>query len=306
MLILSVQERDAIMESLSAEQRDFLTKQLNRSRRTSFANAMARDKGFHIPDNTNPEDIEFLLSDWIYTGYIDAGCVSPELRCECGRQLRYQHQVDNKATGETKKFGIEHLKEHLGIDAEVVAAVKKGFDAIDYELDELLLKVKNGWQNDPEIVGRGNLPEDVRMHVSHGLPLLNRQLAKLRHVAPPRRAESIPIQRVVPVAEPPAPVDLFSWNAQEDTHENAQEDTALPVGMELDDRWHAPVLEYVGRGIRSARVICDLLIQEKGAADVRFLTGKPRFYPQVCLFIESKYPDCAVTTNGTEDRLYNI
>src|SRR5690606_38329897 len=119
-MVLTVEEREELLAKLNEAQRTFLTETMVRGRRTVFANALARAKGHHIPDDAEPEQIEVLLDDWIYTGYIDAGHVSPELRCECGRPLRYQHQVKHKRTGEMKKFGIEHLKEHLGIDAQVV------------------------------------------------------------------------------------------------------------------------------------------------------------------------------------------
>jgi hypothetical protein len=270
-MILSVQERDVLMIDLNQVQQDFLSRQLVRSRRTVFANAMAKQKGFHIPDNAAPEDIEMLLSEWVYTGYIDAGHVSPDLRCECGRPLRYQHHVEHKKTREIMKFGIDHLKEHLGIDASVVAAVKKGFDAIDYELDELLLKFKNNWLPDPNLLEHPKLPEDVLSHLKYNLPLLERQLKRLRQL----RAELAPIPPVeqrsyIPPKTTREPIDLFTWQDVSPVKE-------IP-GPDLSSSLKAPVEEYLLSGVRSVRVICELLIKEHGAADIRFLTGKQHIY----------------------------
>lgn len=304
-MILTVEQRDSLLNKLSTEQREYLSNQLVRGRRTAFANALARAKGHHIPENTDPEDIETLLSDWIYTGYVDAGHVTPDLKCECGRSLRYQHQVENKTTGEKKKFGIEHLKEHLGIDASIVAAVRKGFDAIDYELDEILIKSQNNWQLDPELKAYTNgLSADIEAHIKLNIPLLERQIRRIRQSMqqPSPRRSTMAIQVVQPVV--PKELDLFSWTESPADMNTAS--TTQPIGLELADVWKKPVSDYLHKGIRSARIICDLLIQEHGAPDDRFLTEKPKIYLLVCWYIEATYPSVRITRNGTDDRLYEL
>ncbi|MFW5437528.1 DUF3895 domain-containing protein [Paenibacillus apiarius] len=301
-MILTVEERDSILSELNEQQRDFLSKQLVRSRRTVFANAMAKDKGYHVPENADPEDIEALLDEWVYTGYIDAGAVSPELRCECGRSLRYQHQVEHKKTGEIKKFGIEHLKEHLGIDASMVSAIKKGFDAIDYELDEMLIKMKSGWQPNPEILGIEGLPEDVMSHLKLGLPLLDRQVKRLRQQPPVRKAlvdhYSPPVQHSSSADD--IVLDLFTWQEEPAAPKPAAASSGLPASL------HAPIRAYIADGVRSARVMCELLIREQHADEERFMTGKPKIYAEVCRFIEQSYPNASVQALDQEDRSYFI
>ena len=302
-MILEVSQRDELMAELTEEQRKFLSERLTRSRRTAFANAMAADKGYYVPDHAEPEEIERLLSDWIYAGYTDAGRVSPELRCECGRALRYQHRVEHKTTKETKRFGIEHLKEHLGIDASVVAAVKKGFDAIDYELDELLLKIREGWRPNPEWAKQPNLPGDIVAHLRHSLPLLERQIQRMNAML----THSVrPTYLSQPIAKPPAvaapePIDLFTWN--EPVHASV---TAGFVANELPTTLQSAVDAYILANVQSARVICELLIKDHGAPSSRFLTNKPHIYATVCRYIESAYPELTIESERSEDRLYKI
>lgn len=332
-MILSVQDREQYMAELTAEQKLYLSEQMIRGRRTVFANAMAREKGYHIPEHADPETIEVLLDDWLYVGYTDAGTVSPELRCECGRPLRYQHHVIHKVTGEEKKFGIEHLKEHLGIDASIVAAIKQGFDAIDYELDEILTKMMSGHgqpESDLLAVSSASVPNDVQMHLKLGLPLLERQIRRLRQV----RLQAVKPKRLPPPlpsppqAEPPTKTsasrrnakeqvdDLFTW--LEEIEEREEPEKPLePQREQMSDAVPGSVQDlppflqqqaerYLRDGVRSARVICELLIREHEASDARFATGKPLIYLPVCLHIERVFPEATVERLDQEDRCYTV
>ncbi|RUS45003.1 hypothetical protein [Cohnella sp. AR92] len=300
-MILSVEERDELLSKMSENQREYLTSQLVRGRRTIFANAMATQKGFHIPSEADPEEIESLLSEWVYTGYIDAGKVSADLRCECGRPLRYQHHVEHKTTGEVKKFGIEHLKEHLSIDAITVAAIKKGFDAVDYELDELLLKYNNGWELDPQLIQGEDLPKDVSEQLKRGLPLLESQIRRLRQrrsaaSAPPSPPQIVSAPPTAP--EPAADIDLFTWNKP------LKSDRPAPI-FELPHYLQGPTKQLLESGVQSARIISELLISEHQAPDIRFLTGKPHIFLPVCHYIES-IPHVELKEKSHEDRRYII
>jgi hypothetical protein len=312
-MILEIGERDELLSRLSEEQQQYLTEVLSRGRRTVFANEMARQKGYAIPEGTDVEQIERLLDEWIYTGYIDAGKVSPDLRCECGRPLRYQHQVKHKTTGERKFFGIDHLKEHLAIDAAVVNAIKKGFDAIDYELDELLMKLSTGWVSDPELLQVAELPADVADHVRLKLPLLDKQVRKLRSIraaeqtAAWRRSEaktqSEPAFKPekTTVVDSSQSYDLFAW--QEESEAEAEEEE--PPLIELDYALQSRVRGYLRNGARSARVICEMLIEEHNANSRRFLTGKPKLFPSVCVYIES-IEGVKIDSISPEDRAYSL
>lgn len=289
-MILKVEERDLLLKELTEEQQNFLTEQLIRSRRTVFANALIKQKGMHIPEDADPDDIEALLSEWIYTGVIDAGQVSPDLRCECGRPLRYQHHVKHKSTGEVKKFGIEHLKEHLGIDSAAVSLIKKGFDAIDYEMDELLLKVKNNWTMDPDLLNQ-TLPEDILSHMKLNLPLLDRQVNKLKRL---RNLKTI--QEMIPVHKP----EHTKYIGQDLFNEFKEPSS---VSNNLPDHLKQVTLQYLENGVRSARILCELLITEHEAPNVRFITGKPQIYVAVCQYIESN-KSVVIESVDTVDRHY--
>ncbi|WP_201005886.1 DUF3895 domain-containing protein [Paenibacillus glycanilyticus] len=298
-MILSVEERDQILAQLNERQRQYLSDYLVRGHRTVFANIMAKEKGFHIPEDSDPAEIERLLQDWIYVGYIDGGHVRQDLRCECGRPLRYQHQVRNKSTGEIKFFGIEHLKEHLGIGATTVAAVKKGFDAIDYELDELLTKWKNKWIMDPELLQVDSIPTPVAEQIKLGLPLLEKQIRGLKQ----NRIRLLPRKLTFEEKTPPKEVvteierDLFSWNEPPQTSQNDP--------FYLSENLKSAIQSYIKSGTQSARIISDLLILEHAAPKKRLITGKPEIYAAVCMYIERHY-NVEITTLGAEDRIYTI
>ncbi len=342
-MILTVMEREQYLDELPDEQRSYLTEQLARGKRTAFANAMAEAKGHYVPDDAEPEMIEMLLDDWIYSGYTDAGVVSPELRCECGRALRYQHRVTHKKSGEVRHFGIDHLKEHLGIDAAVVSAIKKGFDAIDYELDELLIKLRSRWQPDTDWSASEHLTADMRAQLDLGLPLLDRQIRRLldrkrraqaqAHARPKAAPPAVPLSappsievpaETMPPQEEP-PVDLFDWAERMSGHAapSAPAAPASPapraasavsgsisredkVSDRLPARLRDAVIGYCESDVRSARVICELLIRDHGASDSRFSTGKPHLYVAVCRAIEAAFPHAKVEPHEHEDRYYSL
>ncbi|AZN43777.1 DUF3895 domain-containing protein [Paenibacillus albus] len=298
-MILTVEQRDEMLARLSEEQQSYLLDQMTRGRRTIFANAMAKEKGAHVPADAEPEDIEILLNEWIYKGYIDAGKVSPELKCECGRSLRYQHHVQHKSSGQVMKFGIEHLKEHLGIDASIVAVIIKGFDAVDYELDEMLLKIENGWQIDPELIQADMTPE-IMVPLSLGLPLLDKQIRKLKQRAA-QKLQPAAAERPIIVPQPvkPAITDIFSW--QEDAAAAAQKVDDFELPYELQ----GPTRKFLESRVKSARVICELLIENHRAPSARFITNKPKMFLPVCRYIES-LKGIQLQSANSDDRYYSF
>jgi hypothetical protein len=156
------------------EQKHFLHHEMLRSRRTIFAQIMAKAKGADIPDGASYEDVERFLDGWIYTGYVDAGKVSSEYPCDCGRPLR-QHRVQHKETDQVLHFGIVHLGDHLKLDAKTVTLIKKG---LDQELDEILVKVRDRWTLPIPIPEGFPVPNDIQAHLDARLPLLDRQFAR--------------------------------------------------------------------------------------------------------------------------------
>lgn len=181
---LTIEQRDQIMAKLTEEQRHFIHHELVRSRRTLFARQLARVKCQFIPEDAEFEEIEAFIEEWDYQGFTDSGEVSPLTKCECGRSLRYQHKVLHVPTGTIRYFGIEHLQLHTGIDAKAVSSILKGFDVLDGEMNELLVKFQSGWRIEqhvylplPEDL---DIPHDIAEHIRLELPLLGRQLIRLR------------------------------------------------------------------------------------------------------------------------------
>jgi len=299
---LTVEERDILLAQLGVEQQEYLKFRMNRSRRTVFANVMATHKGAVVPSNSSYEEIEVLLEDWIYTGSIDAGKVTPELKCECGRSLRYQHIVEHKTTGQVLKFGIQHLEEHLGIDAKVVKDIRDGFQAIDYEMDEILEKYSRNWDNYrllPPGYDKVKLPEDIQEHLALDLPLLNSQLMKIRTLV---NAELIAARKDVPVARAKVEtVPLF--NPTQDVYDlfNVSNNDS-----ELSSHAKVAIKAYLQSGIGSTRVLCEKLIQDKLISSDRFLTGKPKRYIEVYLYINELVTNgyCKLISSDAMDRKY--
>ncbi len=126
-------ERDIIFNGLSDEQQEYLRTFLKRGKQASFSSVLARLKGGESED-----DAEHISTQWILIDYIDAGEVSHDYLCECGRPLRYQYVVKNLVTDKILKFGKNHFEEHTGLSSEIVSAVIKGMHKIDKELDEIL------------------------------------------------------------------------------------------------------------------------------------------------------------------------
>jgi len=182
---LTMEQRDDIMGRLTEEQRHFLHHILVRGRRTRFARQLARMKFQFIPEEVTLEELEAIIDEWDYVNFIDSGTVSPHTRCECGRALRYQHEVLHVPTNTRKFFGIDHLQLHTGIDAQAVSAILNGFDVLDGEMNELLCKCRDGWQLHVHLhlpLPDGfELPGDIQEHIDMKLPLLDRQLLRLKN-----------------------------------------------------------------------------------------------------------------------------
>lgn len=181
---MTLEQRDHIMGQLSEEQRHFMHHELVRGRRTLFARQLARKKCQFIPEDAQFEDIAAFIEEWDYIGFTDSGEVSPHTKCECGRSLRYQHQVLHLPTNTIRYFGIEHLQLHTGIDAKAIADIMKGFDVLDGEMNEVLSKFRDGWQLDQHLFlplpAELDVPPDIQAHIDANLPLLDRQLARIR------------------------------------------------------------------------------------------------------------------------------
>ncbi|WP_158301630.1 DUF3895 domain-containing protein [Paenibacillus mesophilus] len=307
---LSEEQRDRLLSQLNEDQVHFLKEELKRGKRTVFANVIAKQKGLQIPEIATFEDVERMVDSWILVGYVDAGYVSPDLKCECGRSLRFQYHVINKQTGEEYKFGIDHLELHTGIDAKTVAEIRSGFSKIDLELDELLVKLDAGWSIQVESLPPFEhlaLPHDIQRHFELQLPLLDRQVSRIRRLlaeyARERRQALIDSQAKPVDSSPIKPVieqDLFTLL------EPDPDPVPVSGGDELTDEKKQAILSYLDEGVQSARIIAELLIKHGKTRDSRFITGSPKIFVDVCWFIESFIPtkQCKLISVEHLDRLY--
>jgi hypothetical protein len=254
---LPVEERDRILAALTEEQRLFVQESMVRGRKTLFARVMAAQKGAHIPEDATYEQIELLVDDWIYLRYEDAGEISDSLKCDCGRSLRYAHTVKNLKTGMSHTFGITHLELHTGIDAKIVAQIKHGFDAIDFELNEILYKAGSGWdlyRSAGERIPDGLvLPGEIERHLELGLPLLDRQINRLKRLIRQHQRvdEAFPVRyrRPEPAPLPPPPKEPepepepeigqaafdFDWGFGGEPAPKAEKSTKAPVASLAPD-----------------------------------------------------------------------
>jgi hypothetical protein len=308
-LKLSEDQRDQLLRNLNDDQVHFLKEELKRGKRTVFANVIAKQKGLQIPEIATYEDVERMVDSWIMVGYVDAGFISPELKCECGRSLRFQYHVINKKTGEEYKFGIDHLELHTGIDAKTVAEIRSGFSKIDLELDEMLLKLDAGWSINAESLppfDHLTLPHDIQRHLELQLPLLDRHVSRIRRLlnefARERRQALIESQHKTtdtPSIKQEKEPDLFTLLDPE---------PAAPAtgGDKLTDEKKQAILSYLEDGVQSARIISELLIKNGKTRDSRFITGSPKIFVEVCWFIESFIPNkqCKLVSVEHHDRIY--
>jgi hypothetical protein len=145
-IYLTEAERDRIMRSLTDEQRDFLTNRVRRGMATVFARELAKAKGQHLDDSMPFHELAKALElDWEFLDYRDTG---PDWRqaghkCKCGHTIRYQFIVLNRHTGEVCTFGKNHFETHVELPASVIRDMQKGFKGVNYELDELLMKLRD-------------------------------------------------------------------------------------------------------------------------------------------------------------------
>jgi hypothetical protein len=317
-IILEKDEREALLSLLTEQQSFFIREHVKRSKKTVFANEMARDKGIILPEDVSIEHLELLLDEWILEDYIDNGFVNPDTPCECGRPLRFQYIVKHKSTNEVRRFGITHFEEHTGIPAEIVNAIKKGFTSIDYEMDELLTKVREDWQLQNIgifIPSDFPYPTDIQSHLDHKVPLLDRQIKRLKsqinqflteqdHI----RTELSQVKEVEVVVksetfEEDAQVTFdFDFDFGFETIETSEDKNkfSLPSASKLPETTlsgpiNDEILKYL-KTVSSTRIICELLIKNQLVSKKRYITEKPKIYPTVCLFSKNSSPKTPYTS----------
>lgn len=322
---LSQEQRDMIQSTLHEDQREFLQNKLKRGYRTIFANEMAKMKGIILPLDAAAEEVEQLLDEWVLVDFIDSGVVSSDTPCECGRPLRYQYTVEHLSTGRKLKFGQTHLEEHTGLNPQTVRDIIRGFGTIDYELDELLLKINNGWTVESALFGAMlptdlsliSVPVDIQKHIDLELPLLGHQFMRIKKLMrekveqferEQRQLKEIERAKVIEEASDQYSsdfqIDLFGIQEDNEKLERSSR-TVENLDGDLPQWMKERIFHYLEKGIYSARIICEALITQDHAPRDRYITGKPKIYAPVCRFINS-LSDYRLKEGNQDNRYYEL
>ncbi|MCL6570884.1 MAG: DUF3895 domain-containing protein [Bacillus sp. (in: Bacteria)] len=314
MKILDVSERDELLKELSTKQKAFIDFYVKRGKKTTFANVLALDKGMVLPESATIEEREMLLDEWVLDDYIDNGFVNPETPCECGKALRYQYIVRHLSTNQVRRFGIIHFEEHTGLPASIISSIKKGFTLIDYECDELLLKMKEGWSLLDHVSSIPNdlkLAKDIQQHLDADVPLLERQITRLQReifAYQNKREENSSKDIITTIPEPAyVPLGIVEEQASFELFETSIKESVNPNQLSPTSNFQDAINRYLQEGVESARLISELLIKHHGAGNRRYITGKPRVYLEVCQYLEGLVYEgklILVNENGKDDRVY--
>lgn len=316
---LSQKERDQLLIELSDGQRAFVIELMKRGRRTVFSNVLAKEKA----SGSDEDDIEEVAAQWELLDYIDAGETwqsTSELHCECGRPLRYQYIVQNEKTREIKKFGIKHFEEHTGIPPHLAKDIVKGIEKIDYELDEVLVKLTNGWtlanEGIVDIPASIEIPNDIQEHFDHDVPLLDRQVQRLRtRISEQSRAEMRRQQEVHKAEQERAAKVEREAAAKRREAISAKLSSGQPFiksNIQLDAKLQLGILVYIDSlTVTEFRAIdvCNDLVKNHDAPRKIYSTGTLRIYPHVCLFLDALIEEGKLDfsdKHGKSDRIYKV
>lgn len=294
---LKQSDRDKIMESLGEDQKKFLMYFLKRGKRSAFANIMAKEKAGFGQGRGDTGDI---ANQWELLDFIDAGSNwrdESTLFCECNRKLRYQYVVQNRKTDEVKKFGITHFELHTGIPSFLAKQILKGLEKIDFELDEVLQKISNGWDLKDEgifnIPSEIDIPNDIQNHFDCDIPLLERQISRLKQmvlnfeVEMERKCREEQLREQERVKKEKE--SILEKLKQETVNSEWWQGLRNGINTSLSEDLQLGIILYL-RGLKTdvvkASDICDELISYHGAPSNLLPSGMYRIFPDVCLFLE--------------------
>src|SRR5690625_5000656 len=105
------------------------------------------------------------IGEWEITDYKDAGAdwrTTSELKCECGRLLRYQYTVINRNTAEILHFGIKHLKLHTSLTDEPIREIQLRLSAVDKSIEEIEERLNEDWVLHMEVPDEVIIPDEIK------------------------------------------------------------------------------------------------------------------------------------------------
>lgn len=311
---LTQKERGSLLNKATDKQKVFIKEYLKHGRRTVFSNVLAKGKASSVKDG----GVESAAKRWELIDYLDAGNdwqTQSQLFCECGRKLRYQYVVRNDKTGETKKFGITHFQDHTDIPPDLVKDIVKGIEKIDFEMDELLLKIADGWSllaagitGIPDSV---EIPRDIQEHFDHDVPLLESQIRRLKG----RMAQHI---RNIEIKALENRKRIKAESAQQRKsqmkvlQQQNIEGNIISETVPLEEKLQLGVVVYLNnlKKLRfQATEVCLELIDVHGDSSESYSSGKPRIFPFVCMYLEYLSKQgliYLVEKQGVDDRTYDL
>ncbi len=179
---LSLEERNDLLSLVTQEQREFLENNVKRGRTTIFAQFMTSEKvqAIRKTDEVDLSDEEKDVVGWKIVNYHDYGNLDG--KCACNRPIRYAFTVQHTITKKRITYSKFHLAEFLSLKISDIDEVMNHIWNIDYELDELLIKIRDkdyGYEIFDVLKGKTEIPKNIQEHVDHGIPLLDRQLKRL-------------------------------------------------------------------------------------------------------------------------------
>ncbi|GAB1528948.1 MULTISPECIES: hypothetical protein [Brevibacillus] len=308
MHIEGVSYRDLAMSQLTTEQQDFIMSTMRRGKRSAWLTIMAEIKGIVLSPEDDEEVIARKIGGWILDHFDDLG--TRDGKCECGQSLRYVYHVTHIESKDSLSLGSTCIERYTGLDAKTVEAVIKGMKVFDFEKDEILQKVVNNWMLPFDIPSDLVVPTDIQQHFDVGLPLLDRQVSRLKKLILKYRHEQkrsfdqpIPSENGIRRKEiEQGAIDLFSFMEESAiTTESATSYKAVvprngkgevPNFNAIPERWKAVIQDKLQEMKRSGETFVTSLQMSNYVAQVfgydqdRYLTGKPRTYFWVASYMD--------------------
>ncbi|MFI8716189.1 hypothetical protein [Brevibacillus brevis] len=316
--------RDEVISRLLPEQKDFIDNQMRRGKRTQWLNIMAEIKGISLIDSDDYDTIVSKVGGWVLSNYQDRGV--RDQKCECGRPIRHVYHVTNLDTRDELILGSKCIQDYTNLDAATVGRIKRGMESIDLERDEILRKIEDGWRLPFFVPDDLELPTDIREHLSVGLPLLDRQVARLNVLL-----QNYARQRPSRASDDKSrtedyQVDLFTTFFDEPTSvsdeiltkSNRERVPGRLVSEQMENQIPHTWINAIERCLKSlthtsqksvtALDVANIVANELGLQHDRYLTGKPRTYYLVALYLDEKTytGNLELVSASHDNRLYTL
>lgn len=204
MVDFTFEQRKEMLELITKEQRDFIENYLKRGHKTLFTRFMQSEKisVIKMTDAIVLEEDEQQAEGWQIIKRFDHGLGNRAGKCACGKTLRYEFVVEHVVTKKQIHYGKTHLASFLNIDERDVNTIIDGLHVIDYEADELLMKIQQddyGYEILDYLDAETTLAKDIQEHIDHHVPLLDRQIRRLRDMIRINKRSTIPTPVTMPV-----------------------------------------------------------------------------------------------------------